>query len=128
MKTSTMLMVCALFAVVACAGASNDDRPCQHTRADAHACALKYGDSNGDGRISREEIDNLRSRSLHYWETAISWIAGKNADAILNDCDVNGDGYLDADDFNQSADACLATCKDITDFFYYVCDRNPTLP
>lgn len=99
---------------------------CKHSRDAAYTCIGMYADTNGDDRVSRKEIGELRERSLHYWERAISWLAGETADSVLRDCDANGDGYLDTDDFVKSADTCLATCQAVEDFFYYVCDRHPS--
>nr|DAD21580.1 TPA_asm: hypothetical protein HUJ06_023043 [Nelumbo nucifera] len=59
---------------------------------------LKKFDVNGDGRISRKELQHA-IRSVGGWFA--SW---KNASGGINSADVNGDGYIDDTEINYLLD------------------------
>ena len=99
---------------------------CDYQRADAAACALRYGDTNGDGLVSPAEIDAMKARYLSVVMRAGAWIAaavGQSTAVMMRKCDFDGDGYLSRSDFDLSADTCLADCRRVTLLFKYVCSK-----
>lgn len=110
-------------AVLAIAAAQPE--PCTHTRDEALACVTLYGDANKDGYVTAEEVDALREGSLHFYERALSWIAGETTATVMLHCDHDCDGKISAEDFAASRDTCLHDCDGIDNLFRYICDRQP---
>ena len=114
-----MALFAVLFAVVAA-------ESCAHSRADGYECISRYGDLDGDGLLTRDEIDVLRARSLHYYERALGWIAGETTDTVMLHCDYDGDGVISASDFYASTKTCLRDCNAVESLFEYIFDRLAT--
>lgn len=100
---------------------------CKYSRDAAVVCAKKYGDKNNDGKLSYNEIDNLRESTLYWYEKLASFAIGKTTARVMRDCDFDRDGEISKLDFEQSYDTCLKDCGSVTDFFHYVCDRQAAL-
>lgn len=101
------------------------------SRAQGIACILDAVDANHDGSVTREEIENVKSEYLHWWEMGILKILGiAGVDQIIKDCDFNNDGVITYQDMLKSHETCIpirdkqdkvtgALCK----MKEYICDR-----
>lgn len=100
---------------------------CPRQRADAVACARRYGDSDGDGMITAAEIDAVIARYLTIPERTLVWLAQKlgleDTRTVLAHCDADQDGRISQQDFEASADTCLKDCGRVMKFFKFVCER-----
>jgi len=72
-------------------------------------CAAKYLDTNQNGALEREELDNAMG--------SVSWILRGflkvigSVDAIMKKCDADGDGKITIEeDMEATKETCLATC------------------
>jgi Ca2+-binding EF-hand superfamily protein len=106
------------------------------SRKQAIACLLIVVDTNHDGGLSKEEIEALPKKYLHWWERAAIYLKitfGGGDDPmqkIFADCDVDGDGSVTYSDMVNSYKKCIpATNADgsqangLCDLKSYVCDR-----
>lgn len=102
-------------------GAAADD--CAHRRDEAVACARKYCDLDHDGLISAHEIEEVRARTLHWYERLVAYVTDESTAVVMEHCDADGDGYISRADFERTERTCLRDCEAVTAFFKYVCDR-----
>ncbi len=69
------------------------DEHCSYTREDAIKCFAKYVDTNKDGVISLDELENAQTKYvgivLRMMKWVVSWIADTSTPTILRDCDYN---------------------------------------
>lgn len=102
-------------------------RSCAHRREDAIECGLRFGDANGDGYITLDEIESVKQRYLSPAVRAAAWVLEKigveTAEKMMRNCDFDRDGRISRSDFELSVDTCLATCKKVELIFSIVCDR-----
>lgn len=100
---------------------------CSHQRVDAVACALRFGDLDGDARISPAEIDTLKRHYLSTMMRVGAWVAEKigaeSTETIMQKCDYDEDGFISASDFEASIDTCLAACSRVNMLFDIICNH-----
>ena len=72
-------------------------------------CAAKYLDTNQNGALEKEELENAMND--------VSWILRSllrvigSVDSIMKKCDADGDGAIDIKtDMEKTKETCLATC------------------
>lgn len=98
---------------------------CDHQRSDAVACAMRFADTDHDGAITAAEIDAAKARYLPLAERVGVWLADvvglETTQAVMRKCDDDGDGRITLDDFERSADSCLADCGRVNLLFKLVC-------
>jgi len=104
--------------------AAAPDPSCKHTREEALRCVQLYADLDKDGFVTEDEVQTLRDSSLHFYERALSWIAGETTATVMLHCDHDRDGRISAQDFADSYDTCLRDCDGIEHLFTYICDRQ----
>lgn len=87
------------------------DEHCTYTREDAITCFSKYVDTNKDGVISKEEIDDVQKKDLTWGIKLIKWATGYTPETstaiVMRDCDYNKDGVVTADDFRRASITCM---------------------
>lgn len=80
------------------------------TKEKALQCFYDMADRNGDGRISEKELSHAIYSRLRWWEKAGFAIFGGTS-RVMDDCDLNGDGYLTMEEALQMPDTCMDTCS-----------------
>jgi len=98
-----------------------DDKSCGFTRDDALACALKYGDTNHDGKLDQRELANAKYIFVPRYLRLLAWIKGIDLSRILKDCDYDKDGVLTPRDWQQSKDTCMPKQENLCQFKWF-CD------
>jgi len=102
----------------------------QMTREGAIQCGLHFTDVDPvDGVVSRHELEIARCRALGKWSwfgAPLLWVGEatgqvESVDQVLANCDANGDGMIDAEDYAASAATCLNSDEKIEEVYKYVC-------
>jgi len=101
----------------------DNDSTCKFTRSDALACALKYGDIDNDGKLSKPEVERLFKKLIPDYLKLPAWLEGDGADRTMKDCDYNQDGVLTPRDWELSVKTCMPKQKDLCKFKWF-CDRQ----
>lgn len=76
------------------------------TREQAWVCILNVADTDGDKRVSPEEIQAAEDNYIPAWKRwllkAASWfVEAVRVSSIMKDCDADQDGYISLDDFSS---------------------------
>lgn len=78
------------------------------TREQAWSCAMNVVDTNHDGKIDASEIEATKSKYLYWYERAGGFLVGATSvDAVMKDCDANGDRLIDATDYEAKKLYCM---------------------
>ena len=88
--------------VSVCSAAEGDT----FTREQAWVCILNVADTDGDKRVSGEEIEAAEYNYISTWKRwalkAAAWfVKAIRVSSIMKDCDADGDGYISLDDFSS---------------------------
>jgi hypothetical protein len=122
--TASILVVlcCAALASARLSEPTADVRDCDYSRGEALKLARLYGDVDRDNRLCTAEISLYKHKTLYFYER---WLLALHPNSnIMAHCDLDGDGFITQDEFENSYDTCLHTCEDITMFFQYFLERS----
>ena len=98
-----LIAILSVAGLVAASPARADDKPKGDKAKHSPEALFKRLDSNGDGKISKEEFAKFaevmkeKAKDKGKGKNA----NGKGAEAIFNRLDSNGDGYLSLDEFKK---------------------------
>jgi hypothetical protein len=99
------------------------DAECEVQRDDAYQCAKKYGDLDGDGRLSKHEVVYFRKYALRWYEKVLVWAINETPEKIMDRCGAEPDkAYITPESYATHTYKCLRHCKDWR-LLMKMCDR-----
>lgn len=102
-------------------------KTCPLKRSFAMDCFRKYFDLNHDDIVQRNEIEYAKSQFphkalLHILNILVFFgIRDEPTDLIMKKCDLNRDGQITLDEFNNKQTDCLDSCRSLRDLDKYFC-------
>ncbi len=123
-----MRVLLLTIAIALCSAITNpltwteDLQQCKYSRNDVVGCMIKYGDTDGDERLSVREINILKD-SLLDGILERFFIFFFSIEHITRQCDFDQDGFIDERDFDLAINDCLATCERLHTFNRLICER-----
>jgi hypothetical protein len=113
---------------------------CKHTGADIVSCIKNVVDADQDDRVTAAEIDAAKSKYMHWYEKAFSFVLKRgNSELIVQRCDTDGDAQISIDDLlhwnracqqystekqvEEAGDTCMCNCEAIDSISKFICDR-----
>ena len=108
---------------------------CDTSFSEALLCASRWGDSDGDGSVTIDEVEAMRERYLTSFERFISLL--KSNKSLMRDCDIVGsdpvtgavdvnappDGRIVLEEILSSHSMCLNDCRALTAVYEHICLR-----
>lgn len=92
-------------------------KDCPFKRDQVLQCFWHYIDTNKDKRVSRREMEFARNHYLG----SVQKQTMLTTDQFLHRCDMNHDGFVNADEFEAKSKTCYRKCEDVSDFIHYIC-------
>jgi hypothetical protein len=115
----------ALLWLCAAAGMVSGEK-CKYTRQQAMECARHYVDTDKDGAICREEIQQAMDAVSQPIEQLVElWYTPAY---VMRQCDYDNDGFITLEDFERTEKKCLHDCMPRTVLFEKFCNRLAKLP
>lgn len=75
-------------------------------------CFYTQADTNNDGRVSKQELQNSLDDELPWWKRQAFHLFG-GIGRIMKDCDKNGDGFLTIPESFAMSETCMESCYKI---------------
>ena len=84
------------------------DNECNFNRKQAWSCAMNVVDTDNNGKVTTMEIEAAESTYMYWYEKVLGYLPFMPTTAdIIHDCDANGDGMIDASDYEATKKYCM---------------------